>query len=90
MEFEDIAGGPGLAFVLYPQAIGKFGWAPQLFAVLFFLMLFTLGIGSATSLAGGVITIICDQFTSWKRWIVTLVVCIVGCAIGMMYLTEVF
>ncbi|CAL8121342.1 unnamed protein product [Orchesella dallaii] len=88
LEFEDITGGPGLAFVLYPQAIAKFDWVPQLFAVLFFLMLFTLGIGSATSLTGGVITILCDQFTTWKRWLVTLVVCTLGCLVGLMYVTE--
>ncbi|CAL8100043.1 unnamed protein product [Orchesella dallaii] len=77
-----------LGLVKYPQAIAKFGWAPQLFAVLFFLMLFTLGIGSATSLAGGIITIICDQFRDWKRWLVTLVVCVIGCSVGLLYLTE--
>ncbi|ODN02056.1 Sodium-dependent nutrient amino acid transporter 1 [Orchesella cincta] len=87
-DIADIQGGPGLAFILYPQAIAQFGWAPQLFAVLFFLMLFTLGLGTAGSLTGGVITIICDQFSTWKRWLVTLVVCISGCLIGLMYVTE--
>ncbi|ODM95691.1 Sodium-dependent nutrient amino acid transporter 1, partial [Orchesella cincta] len=88
LEFSDIEGGPGLAFVLYPQAIAKFGWAPQFFAVMFFLMLLTLGLGSAASLAGAVITIICDQFPIWKRWLVTLIVCICGCLVGLMYVTE--
>lgn len=90
VEFDKIQGigGPGLAFVLYPQAIASFGWTPQLFAVLFFLMFFTLGIGSATSLTGGVITIICDQFPSWKRWLVTMIVCTIGCLLGLIYVTE--
>ncbi|ODM96691.1 Sodium-dependent nutrient amino acid transporter 1 [Orchesella cincta] len=90
LEFEDIDGGPGLAFILYPQAITKFGSTPfpQIFAVLFFLMLFTLGLGSATSLAGGIITIICDQFTTMKRWLVTLIVCTGGCLVGLLYVTE--
>lgn len=35
--------GTGLAFISYPIAIGKFDLVPQLFAVLFFLMLITLG-----------------------------------------------
>ncbi|CAG7786765.1 unnamed protein product, partial [Allacma fusca] len=43
-------GGASLAFVAYPAAISTFQFVPQLFAVLFFLMLFTLGVGSATSL----------------------------------------
>ncbi|OXA55700.1 Sodium-dependent nutrient amino acid transporter 1 [Folsomia candida] len=81
------APGGGLAFVTYPEALSSFP-VPQLFAVLFFLMLFTLGIGSATSLAGGVITIICDQFPKFLRWQVTLIVCIVGFFSGLMYLTP--
>ncbi|OXA55703.1 Sodium-dependent nutrient amino acid transporter 1 [Folsomia candida] len=86
----EVAGfaGPGLAFVSYPEAIAQFTFVPQLFAVLFFLMLFTLGIGSATSLTGGIITIICDQFKSFKKWLVTLVVCIVGFFSGLMFVTE--
>jgi solute carrier family 6 amino acid transporter-like protein 5/7/9/14 len=81
-------GGPGLAFIAYPSAIAAFDWAPQLFAVLFFLMLFTLGLGSATSLAGGVITIICDNFPQLKTWQVTIGVCLSGYLIGLMYVTP--
>ncbi len=40
-----VRSGTGLAFVSYPTAIAKFDWMPQLFAVLFFLMLITLGLG---------------------------------------------
>ena len=32
----------------YPSALAKFDVVPQLFSVLFFLMLVTLGLGSAT------------------------------------------
>ncbi|CAL8128749.1 unnamed protein product [Orchesella dallaii] len=88
LTFEHIEGGSSLAFILYPQAIAQFDWAPQFFSVLFFLMLFTLGVGSTTPLAGNVITIICDQFTTWKRWLVTLVVCVGGCLLGLVYVTE--
>lgn len=35
-----VQSGPGIAFVSYPDAIAKFTWLPQLFSVLFFLMLF--------------------------------------------------
>ncbi len=38
-----IKSGTGLAFISYPMAIGKFDFLPQLFSVLFFLMLITLG-----------------------------------------------
>jgi solute carrier family 6 (neurotransmitter transporter, glycine) member 5/9 len=47
---EDIASvvkpGAGLAFISYPDAIAKFRAVPQVFSVLFFLMLYLLGIGS--------------------------------------------
>ena len=52
--------GPGLAFVSYPSALAKFDVVPQLFSVLFFLMLITLGLGSATGLTTGIITVFCD------------------------------
>jgi len=86
---EVAADGPGLVFVSYPSAISKFTWAPQLFSVLFFLMLFTLGIGSANALAGAPITVLSDQFPSIKKWQVTLGFCIFGFFTGLMYCTPV-
>lgn len=83
-----VQGGTGLAFVSYPEAISKFTIVPQLFAVLFFLMLFTLGIGSAVSLAGCVITVICDAFPNWKRWMITLFICSSGFLLGLVYVAP--
>lgn len=42
------AGGPALAFVTYPEAIAMMPW-PNLWSVLFFFMLFLLGIDTSVS-----------------------------------------
>jgi len=57
--------------------------------VLFFLMLFALGIGSATSLAGGAVTIICDQWPTFPKWKVGIPVCVFGFIVGLVYITPV-
>ncbi|XP_042226477.1 sodium-dependent nutrient amino acid transporter 1-like, partial [Homarus americanus] len=83
-----VRGGSGLAFVSYPDALAKFTWAPQLFAVLFFLMLFTLGVGSAAGLTSNIITIICEQFPSLNKAYATIAICITGFLVGLIYITP--
>jgi solute carrier family 6 amino acid transporter-like protein 5/7/9/14 len=61
----------------------------QFFSVVFFLMLYTLGIGSAVALAAAVITVICDQFPQFKYWMVTLAICTAGFLVGLVYITPV-
>ncbi|XP_071521737.1 LOW QUALITY PROTEIN: sodium-dependent nutrient amino acid transporter 1-like [Panulirus ornatus] len=81
-------GGTSLAFVSYPDVLSRFQYVPQLFSVLFFLMLFTLGVGSASALTGCIITIICDEFPHFKKWLVTLLVCVAGFLLGLFYVTP--
>lgn len=86
---EVVRSGAGLAFISYPDAIAKFHFAPQVFSVLFFFMLLVLGIGSVVALQSSICTVICDQFPHFKFWIVALVTCIIGCLLGLVYMTPV-
>lgn len=61
----------------------------QLFSVLFFLMLYVLGIGSAVALVGAINTIICDQFPTWKQWHVVIGTAAFGFFAGILYCTPV-
>ena len=50
IEVKDVAAeGPGLVFIVYPEAISTFPGAP-FFSLMFFLMLLTLGLDSSVSL----------------------------------------
>lgn len=80
--------GPGLIFVSYADAISKFDWVPQLFAVLFFIMLFALGVGSAVSWQMAVITVICDQFPKLPKFWVTALSCGACFLVGLIYVTP--
>ncbi|XP_076679953.1 sodium-dependent nutrient amino acid transporter 1 isoform X2 [Andrena cerasifolii] len=83
-----VKGGTGLAFVSYPDAIAKFTVLPQLFSVLFFLMLYVLGIGSAIAMTGAIITIITDQFPNWSHIYVVLGTVAFGFCVGTVYCTP--
>ncbi|KAK3912050.1 Sodium-dependent nutrient amino acid transporter 1 [Frankliniella fusca] len=84
-----VKGGSGLAFVSYPEAIAKFNVAPQVFAVLFFLMLLTLGVGSAVALLGNLTTLCGDALVPRApTWAVSLVTCLVGALLGLVYVTP--
>jgi solute carrier family 6 amino acid transporter-like protein 5/7/9/14 len=61
----------------------------QLFAVLFFIMLYVLGVGSAVALMGSIITIIRDSFPNLKYLLVAVVACVLGFVGGLVYVTPV-
>jgi len=61
----------------------------QLFAVLFFIMLYVLGVGTAVALLASVITIIRDDFPSLNYLVVAIVTCVLGFVGGLVYVTPV-
>nr|CAI5822967.1 unnamed protein product [Callosobruchus analis] len=81
--------GTSLAFISYPDAIGKFQFVPWLFAIMFFFMLFVLGIGSLQALQGTLNTAIKDAFPSIANWKISA--CTATCCflIGLLYMTPV-
>lgn len=83
-----VQGGAGLAFVSYPDAISKFEWAPQVFAGVFFFMLFVLGIGTNVGMTTCLMTALRDHMPSWTHWKVATGIAIVQFAIGLLYVTP--
>ena len=61
----------------------------KLFAVLFFLMLLTIAMGSASGIASMVITLLSDNFPKIPRWVVTAFVGIFSYIVGLVYITPV-
>ncbi|XP_040164029.1 sodium-dependent nutrient amino acid transporter 1-like isoform X1 [Anopheles arabiensis] len=80
--------GAGLTFMTYPDAIAKFQFLPQLFAALFFLMLFIVGVGSNLGVTTSIITAIRDQRPQLRHWQVVLGTVTVGYFFGLLYLTP--
>ena len=60
---ELVAGGQGLAFISYPDALSQLP-VPQLFTIMFFFMLFLLGIDSEFALLETVLTCVYDSVRS--------------------------
>ena len=58
--------GPGLAFVAFPEGLAMMPVAP-FWAVLFFLMLFTLGVDSQFAMVETVVTAVVDEWPLLKQ-----------------------
>lgn len=85
---ELVQGGTGLAFVSYPDAISKFEFWPQAFAINFFFMLFVLGIGCVVGGQVCITTLVHDQFPWLNRTTLMIVMSVVQFLFGMLFLTP--
>ncbi|XP_077401936.1 sodium- and chloride-dependent GABA transporter ine isoform X1 [Vanacampus margaritifer] len=85
--------GPGLVYVVYPQAIASMP-IPQLWAVLFFCMLLCLGIDSEFAMVEVMVTSLMDQSNQHllkffkKKELLVLVVCGIACLLGISNVTQ--
>lgn len=80
-------GGVGLAFWVYPEAINLLPFGRVIFALVFFIMLLTLGIDSAFSLVEGIVAGISDKWELNKKKVTRWVV-LVGFIISFLYATK--
>lgn len=78
--------GPGLAFVVFPQALSLLPFA-GLFSICFFLMLLTLGMSSALSLVEAVNTSFEDKYKKPNKTKISFFVCLVGFLLGVIFVT---
>ena len=83
--------GPGLAFIVYPEALAQIPGAP-IWTVLFFAMLFTLGLDSQFATLETMTSGLIDRFPKVlgrHKTLFTLFVCVVQFGLGMILVTRV-
>nr|XP_019954993.1 PREDICTED: sodium- and chloride-dependent glycine transporter 2 [Paralichthys olivaceus] len=82
--------GPGIAFVVYPEALTRLPLSP-FWAIIFFLMLLTLGLDTMFATIETIITSVSDEFPKYLRKhkpLFTLVCCICFFFLGFPMITE--
>merc|ERR1711953_764793 len=85
-ELDNSASGTGLAFILFTEAVNQFP-AGNVWAVLFFLMLFTLGLDSQFGTLQGVVQCFIDLklFPNLRKEILTGVICFVCLIVSLIF-----
>ncbi|XP_065167556.1 sodium-dependent neutral amino acid transporter B(0)AT3 isoform X2 [Atheta coriaria] len=87
-QLDEAAEGTGLAFIVFTQAIVELPGAP-FWAVIFFMMLLSLGLGSQIGILEGMLCTIFDIeiFKRIRKEYVTGVVCIICFFVGLIFTT---
>ena len=83
-----VTGGPGLAFVVFPQAISLLPSFAILFAVLFFIMFFFLALDSAFSLIEGLSAPFRDRYPNVSSKKISFYICLAAFIVGSLYTTK--
>jgi len=84
---ETVQSGVGLAFVTFPKALSELPWT-NLFSVIFFFALATLGIDSAFSITEAALASLHDK-TGWNRQAILSTMTVVGFLAGIVYTCSV-
>jgi NSS family neurotransmitter:Na+ symporter len=84
---EAIKSGPGLAFVVYPEAINQLPAGNRIFGALFFLVLIVAGLSSAISLTEAFTCSVCDKFKISRKK-ATSIICGLGLAGSIVFTTQ--
>ena len=84
-----VTSGPGLAFIVYPEAVTRLPASP-VWAVAFFFMLILLGLDSQFATVETVLTGILDQWPQWRhrKTLVILIICFVLFLLGLPLTTH--
>ena len=85
--------GAGLAFIIYPEVVSRLPVSP-LWAIMFFMMLITLGMGTQFSVVCTVHTTLLDVFPASLRrgrrpTLLMVLLCIIGFMMGLICCTRV-
>ncbi|KFM74324.1 Sodium- and chloride-dependent glycine transporter 2, partial [Stegodyphus mimosarum] len=87
---EVVSQGPGLAFIVYPEAVSRLPFSP-IWAFLFFFMLFAIGLDSQFAMFETAISAFVDEFPSVlqkRKTLFTAVLCFIMFLLGLPCVTE--
>jgi len=79
-----VKSGPGLAFIVFPEAIARIPLLPHLFGLVFFLALIVAGLSSSLSLVEAFASSVVDKF-GWKRQKIVSILCMSGFIGGLIF-----